>query len=298
MNVNRQGAILAVSAYTMWGLAPIYFKLIQQVPSLEILMHRIIWSTLLLLVIIVARKHISSVFKVLKQPKTLGIMLVSSALLAFNWWLFIWAVNNDRILDASLGYYINPLLNIALGMLFLGERLSKMQYLAVALALTGVVIQLVTFGSFPIIALSLAGSFAFYGLIRKMIAVDSMPGLLIESALLLTPAIIYWWMFAQSPSSNFFNNEWSLNALLLFAGILTTAPLLCFVAAARRLDYSTMGFFQYIGPSIMFLFGVFVYGEKVGADRWVTFAFIWSALAIYSYSSIHKHHKAKKAAMA
>lgn len=298
MNVNRQGAILAVSAYTMWGLAPIYFKLIQQVPSLEILMHRIIWSTLLLLVIMTARKHLKSVLTVLKQPKTLAIMLVSSALLAFNWWLFIWAVNNDRILDASLGYYINPLLNIALGMLFLGERLSKMQYFAVALALTGVIIQLITFGSFPIIALSLAGSFAFYGLIRKMISVDSMTGLLIESALLLTPAIVYWWMFAQSPSANFFTNEWSLNALLLFAGIVTTAPLLCFVAAARRLDYSMMGFFQYIGPSIMFLFGVFVYGEKVGADRWVTFAFIWSALAIYSYSSIYKHRKAKKAAMA
>ena len=200
-------------------------------------------------------------------------MLVSSALLAFNWWLFIWAVNNDRILDASLGYYINPLLNIALGMLFLGERLSKVQYVAVGLAFTGVVIQLVTFGSFPLVALSLAGSFACYGLIRKMINVDSMTGLLIESALLLTPAIVYWFMLAESPTSNLFSNDWSLSALLLFAGVLTTAPLLCFVAAARRLDYSTMGFFQYIGPSIMFLFGVFVYGEKVGADRWVTFAF-------------------------
>ena len=125
-----------------------------------------------------------------------------------------------------------------------------------------------------------------------------MTGLLIESALLLTPAIVYWFMLAESPTSNLFSNDWSLSALLLFAGVLTTAPLLCFVAAARRLDYSTMGFFQYIGPSIMFLFGVFVYGEKVGADRWVTFAFIWSALAIYSYSSIYKHRKNKKAALA
>ncbi|NVK23713.1 MAG: EamA family transporter RarD [Gammaproteobacteria bacterium] len=297
MTINKQGAILAVLAYTMWGLAPIYFKLIQHVPSLEILMHRIIWSTLLLFVVIVFRRRLGSVIAVLKQPRNLAIMVFSSTLLAFNWWLFIWAINNDKILDASLGYYINPLLNIALGMLFLGERLSKMQYVAVGLALTGVIIQLVTFGSFPVVALSLAASFACYGLIRKTIAIDSMTGLLIESALLLTPAIVYWWLFAASPSANLLDNNWSLNTLLLFAGVLTTAPLLCFVAAARRLNYSTIGFFQYIGPSLMFLFGVFVYGEKVGADRWVTFGFIWSALVIYSYSSLAAHRKQKKAAM-
>lgn len=290
-NTNRQGVLLAVAAYVMWGIAPVYFKLIESVPSVEILMHRIIWSLVVLFLIISGKKHWHNISKIFRNPKTLLTLTISSCFLAFNWWLFIWAVNNERILDASLGYYINPLLNIALGMIFLGERLSRLQYFAIGLALIGVLIQLITFGSFPIVAFSLAASFAIYGLIRKKIHVDSVSGIFIESLILVIPAILYWWFLADSHASNLTINTVSLNMLLVLAGVVTTAPLLCFVAAARRLEYSTMGFLQYIGPSIMFLFGVFVYGENVGQDRWLTFAFIWSALAVYSFATIQKIRK-------
>lgn len=290
---TKHGMIYAVFAFVMWGLAPLFFKQLQFMPSLEILAHRVIWSALLLVVIIGLRKNLHKVKAILTEPKTLLVLVVSASLLGFNWWLFIWSINNDHILDASLGYYINPLLNIALGTLFLKERLSKLQYTAVALAVVGVMIQVVTFGSFPIIAFSLAISFAIYGLIRKLAAVDAMPGLLIESLVLILPAIVYWYGFADSPAANLLENSWYLNALIIGAGLVTTAPLLCFVEAARRLEYSTLGFFQYIGPSIMFMFAVFYYHEQFDQERWVTFGFIWAALVVYSYSSYRNMKKLK-----
>lgn len=297
MNTNaKQGVFLAIAAYFMWGVIPAYFKLLDSVDSVEILMHRIIWSSLLLAIIISVKQNWMQISNIFRSPKTLVILVASSAILGFNWWLFIWAINNNHILDASLGYYINPLLNVGLGMLFLGERLSKLQYAAVSLAFIGVAIQVITFGSFPIVAFALATSFAIYGLIRKMVSVDSVSGLLVESMLLVIPAFLYWWFMVPTPSSNFADNSIGFNLLLMSAGIVTTAPLLCFVAAARRLNYSTMGFFQYIGPSIMFIFGVFIYGEQVGQDRWVTFGFIWVALVIYSIASILKIKKDNKAA--
>ena len=289
--VKKQGVIFALLAYGMWGLAPLYFKQIADIPSMEILVHRIIWSTLLLGIIIGVQKQWASIRNVLRSPKTARLMLLSASLIGFNWWLFIWSINNDHILDASLGYYINPLLNVALGMLFLGERLSKLQYAAVGLAVTGVAIQLITFGSFPIIAFGLALSFAFYGLIRKTVAVDSVAGLLIESLLLVTPAALYWWFAADSYAVNMLENSLGLNLWLMTAGLVTTLPLLCFVAGTRRLNYSTMGFFQYIGPSIMFMFAVFMYKEPMGQDRWVTFGFIWSALVVYSAATLQSLRK-------
>jgi chloramphenicol-sensitive protein RarD len=294
MNTNaKQGVLLAIAAYLMWGVIPAYFKLLNSMVPTEILMHRIIWSSLLLVIIISMKKNWIQISNILKKPKTLLILIASASILAFNWWLFIWAINNNHLLDASLGYYINPLLNVALGMFFLGERLSKLQYAAVALAFIGVTIQVVTFGSFPVVAFALAISFSVYGLIRKTVSVDSVSGLLMESLLLTIPAVIYWWFMVPTNASNMLNNSIGFNLLIMAAGLITTAPLLCFVAAARRLNYSTMGFFQYIGPSIMFRFAVFIYGEKVGEDRWVTFGFIWMALIIYSVASILKIKKDK-----
>ena len=289
----KHGVIYALLAYTMWGIAPLFFKQMQFMPSLEILAHRVIWSALLLVVIIGIRNNLHKVKAIVKNPRQISILMVSACLLGFNWWLFIWSINNDHILDASLGYYINPLLNIALGMVFLKERLSKLQYAAVVLAITGVAIQIITFGSFPYIAISLAVSFAIYGLIRKTVSVDAMPGLLIESLVMIVPAFVYWFVFANSSATNLFENSLAVNALIIGAGVVTTGPLLCFVEAARRLNYSTLGFFQYIGPSLMFLLAVFVYGEEFGQDRWVTFGFIWAALVVYSYASYRNSRKPK-----
>lgn len=293
---QRKGVILACMAFFMWGLAPIYFKLLQHISAFEILMHRVIWSVLFLIVIITLRQQWPRIRHVVKEPKLMLMLLITATLLGFNWGLFIWAVNNNHMLDASLGYYINPLLNVLLGMLFLGERLRKWQGVAVVLAFSGVVIQLISFGSFPVVAFSLAGSFAIYGLLRKKLAVESLPGLLLEAVILLPVALIYWWFMVPTASSDLTVNDWQSNVLLISAGVITTLPLLCFTGAAKRLPYTTLGFFQYIGPSLMFVLAVIFYGEVFDIQRLTTFAFIWSALAIFSWDSFRQSKKRKQQA--
>ncbi len=293
---SKQGVFFAIAAYAMWGVAPIYFKTISQVPALEILAHRIIWSFGLVLILLVAGRKLHRVTAAFKAPKQLVLLGAASLLIGCNWFLFIWATTNDFILDASLGYFINPLLNVAIGMLIFGERLRKLQLAAVLLALAGVVIQLVTFGSIPWIALVLAGSFATYGALRKKLPFDSLTGLWLEVALLLPIALIYFPFFAQSSASNMTVNNWQLNGLLIMAGVVTTLPLLCFTAAAQRLRYSTLGFFQYIGPSIMFVLAVFLYKEPLQIERLLTFAIIWAALALYSYDALRAHQQTRLAA--
>ncbi|WP_404342617.1 EamA family transporter RarD [Pseudoalteromonas mariniglutinosa] len=292
---QRKGVILACLAFFMWGLAPIYFKLLQEISAFEILMHRVIWSVLFLVLIITARQHWHRLSAVIKQPKLIVMLIVTATLLGFNWGLFIWAVNNNHMLDASLGYYINPLLNVLLGMLFLGERLRKWQGVAVALALAGVVLQLISFGSFPVVAFSLAGSFAIYGLLRKKLPIESLPGLLLEALILLPVALIFWWFMTPSASSDLTLNDWYSNILLISAGVVTTLPLLCFTGAAKRLPYSTLGFFQYIGPSLMFILAVSFYDEVFDAERIITFVCIWSALALFSWDSLRQSKKNKQA---
>jgi len=293
-NESKAGVLFALAAYGMWGFAPMYFKLLQDMPALEIMVHRIVWSVAALFILLVALRHHHKVFRVLQSPKTLMILLVSGILLAGNWGLFIWAVNEDHLLDASLGYYINPLLNVFLGRLFLGEKLRRLQQCAVALAVTGVAILIISFGKLPWIALVLASSFAIYGLLRKKIAVESIPGLAIESVIML-PFAIWFWITMASPASNMFTNTISMNLILVAAGIVTVAPLLCFTAAARRIQYSTLGFFQYIGPSIMFVLAVMLYGEPLDNERLITFGFVWSGLVLFSFDSIRHYRKQRKA---
>ncbi|MGL5040791.1 MAG: EamA family transporter RarD [Aeromonas sp.] len=291
--IQRQGVICALCAYTLWGIAPIYFKTIAAVPAAEILTHRMIWSCLLLLVLTLVSRQWHKVQKILRQPKVLVTLLFTSVMIAGNWLLFIWAINNGHMLDASLGYYINPLFNVLLGMLFLSEKLRRLQWLAVALAFAGVAIQLIAFGSLPWIALVLASSFAMYGLIRKKLALDALTGLLIETMIMLPPAAIYLWGFADSPTSHLSANDWHLNLLLIAAGAITTVPLLCFTAAATRLKLSTLGFFQYIGPSLMFILAVTLYGEELAIDKQLTFACIWSALVLFTFDGLRQGRSAQ-----
>ena len=289
----KSGIINAVSAYFLWGLAPIYFKLISDINASEIMVHRILWSCLLLLIIVIATRKSASLISILKQPKIVARLALSATFLLVNWFLFIWAVNNDHILDASLGYYINPLLSVALGMVFFGERLSKKQLFAVCLAILGVLIQLVIVGSLPIISLALAGTFGIYGLLRKKMHLDSFAALLIESALMLPLALSYWYFFLATPTSNLLVNSMELNVTLMFAGVVTTAPLLCFTAAAKRLSLSTLGFFQYIGPSMMFLLATFYYQENLQLGKLATFVFIWIALVLFSLDSFKTYKLSK-----
>ncbi|AZN31723.1 MULTISPECIES: EamA family transporter RarD [unclassified Pseudoalteromonas] len=296
-NEQRKGGIFACLAFLMWGLAPIYFKQIQHVSAFEILTHRVVWSVVFLVLVVSVLKYWDKVKRIVAQPKIILMLVLTSSILGFNWGLFIWAVNNNQMLDASLGYYINPLLNVLLGMLFLGERLRKLQGFAVFLAFAGVVLQLVSFGSFPVVAFSLATSFAIYGLLRKKLPVEALPGILLEALILLPVALIYWWVMAPTPTSDLALNDWHTNALLISAGIITTLPLLCFTGAAKRLQYTTLGFFQYIGPSLMFMLAVVFYDEVFDAERVITFACIWSALAIFTWDSYHQSRKRKKAAV-
>ena len=201
-------------------------------------------------------------------------LVATSILVGANWLIFIWAVNSNHMLDASLGYYINPLINVLLGMLFLGERLRKLQWFAVALAAIGVLIQLIAFGSVPIVAIALAFSFGFYGLLRKKVSLEAQTGLFIETLVMLPLAATYLLFIADSPTSDFSMNPMQLNLLLVAAGVITTIPLLCFTGAATRLKLSTLGFFQYIGPSLMFLLAVLIYGEAFTSDKAITLSLI------------------------
>lgn len=288
---TRQGIFFALAAYFMWGIAPAYFKLIQQVSADEILTHRIIWSFFFMLALISLGRSWPKVRAACQNRKRLLLLAVTALLIGGNWLLFIWAVNNHHMLEASLGYFINPLVNVLLGMLFLGERFRRMQWVAVALAFTGVLVQLWQFGSLPIIGLGLAFSFAFYGLLRKKIAIDAQTGMLIETLWLLPVAAAHLFLFADSPTSHLSANPWSLNLLLVAAGIVTTVPLLCFTAAATRLRLSTLGFFQYLGPTLMFLLAVTFYGETIGQDKLVTFGFIWAALILFTLDALYTQRK-------
>lgn len=278
---TRQGIFFALGAYFIWGIAPVYFKLIQQVAPGEIMTHRVIWSFFFMLVLLTASRHWHHVRTVARHPKKVLLLALSAVVICGNWLLYIWAVNNHHLLEASLGYFINPLLNVLVGMVFLGERFRRLQWLAVALAACGVLIQVWQFGSVPVIALGLAVSFSFYGLLRKKIGVDAQSGMLIETSWLLIPAAIYLFCIADSSTSHLGNNPISLNLLLAAAGVITTVPLMLFTAACGRLKLSTVGFFQYLGPTLMFMLAVLFYGEQMTSDKVVTFGFIWLALALF-----------------
>ncbi|WP_153448003.1 EamA family transporter RarD [Vibrio algicola] len=293
---TQQGVLFAVLAYIMWGIAPIYFKALGDVSPFEILCHRVIWSFIFLAVLLYFTKGWGLIKTTLKSKTKVLYLLVTSVTIGLNWLIFIWAISVDHMLDASLGYYINPLFNVLLGMIFLNEQLRKMQWFAVALASMGVLVQLIVFGSVPIIAIGLAVTFGIYGLLRKKVNLDAFTGLFIETLVLLPVALAYLFIFADTATSHLTNNHWQLNALLISAGIVTTLPLLCFASAAVRLRLATLGFIQYIGPSLMFLLAVFVYGEAFTSDKIITFAFIWAALILFTWDGLNNNANNKKQA--
>ncbi|MDN3650183.1 EamA family transporter RarD [Reinekea marina] len=284
---QNQGVIFALVAYTFWAFAPIYFKLIDQVPATEILTHRVIWSLLITLIIIALTNRKAALLEALKSSKTRKYLLLTTLLIGGNWGVFIWSVNDNRMLDASLGYYINPLINIILGMLFFAERLDRPQIIAAALCVIAVGFELIQFGKVPWVALFLATSFALYGFFRKKLGVDSFVGMALETGLLL-PIFAVYFLWMPHTTLNLTENSTSLNALLVLAGPVTMIPLLCFAAAANRISLSALGFFQYIGPSGMFLLAVFVYDEPFSTEKLITFSIIWSALAILIWDNILK----------
>lgn len=278
----QRGYILGLSAYIIWGLFPLYFKAIQSVPAVEIIVHRVLWSAMFGSLLLLVWKHPGWWRELRDNPRRLAILALSGALIAGNWLTYVWAVNNGRMLEASLGYYINPLVNVLLGMLLLGERLRRLQWLAVGLAAAGVAQQVWQVGGLPWVSLGLALSFGFYGLIRKQAPVAALPGLVVETWMLVPLALGWLLLHPQANSANlaFFSSSEAL--WLMAAGPVTLVPLVCFNAAARHLPYTTLGFLQYLAPTLVLLQAVLLFDEHLSSSTLIAFMFIWAGLAIYS----------------
>jgi chloramphenicol-sensitive protein RarD len=277
----RTGLLLGVGAYLSWGLMPLYFRLIGQVPASEIVAHRVVWSLLFLALLIAVLRRWASVRAALASRTSLLILAATSLLIGINWLLFTWAVTHSHVLAASLGYYLNPLVNILLGVMLLKERLSPAQIVATGLAATGVLVLAIGAGAGTglWISLALAASFALYGFLRKVAPAGALEGLTVETAL-LAPVAIGWIAIVQANDSAGFTAHGPLIAFLVaLGGVITAIPLLLFTGAARRLPYSTLGFLQYIAPTLQFLIGVF-YGERLTLPHIICFAAIWTALAL------------------
>jgi chloramphenicol-sensitive protein RarD len=276
------GMLYAAGAFLSWGLFPLYFHAIKHVPASEILAHRMAWSLVFLMLVLLVRRQWKWLPEVLGKPKVVGSFLASAFLLSANWFVYIWAVNNGHVVDASLGYFINPLVNVLLGMLVLKEKLRRGQWLAIGVAATGVAWLTWQAGQVPYIALVLALSFGAYGLLRKTAALAALEGLSFETLILFPLAAAYLGWLVYSGQSVFVNAESdSTRWLLAAAGPTTAIPLLLFAAGARRIPMSVLGTLQYMSPSLQMLLGVWVFHEAFSPSRLVGFLFIWSALAIY-----------------
>lgn len=286
-SASKSGAIYAVLAYSAWGLFPIYWKFLTQVPAVELVSHRIVWSMVLLIGLLLAQHRISEFRELWRSPKSICSLLLTTTLIAGNWCIYIYGVNSGHIVETSLGYYINPLITVLLGSIVLKEKLNFAKKVAVLLAAIAVSNFIWHFGQVPWIAISLAFSFAFYGLFRKLIKVTPIVGLTVET-LLATPIALLYIGYASATGTGHFGSSWQVSLLLIGCGIVTALPLLWFNNAAKHLQLSTLGFFQYIAPSLQLLIGVALYRESFTAIHAVTFLLIWSAIAIFSISSLRK----------
>jgi chloramphenicol-sensitive protein RarD len=288
---DRSGLAAAVGAFLIWGLFPLYLKPLSDVPALQILAHRIAWCCLLVFAWLAWRGELGAVRRALADPGTRLRLVASASLISVNWLVYVWAVTNGQVVEASLGYFINPLLNVVLGVLVLKERLNRAQWIAVTLAALGVAYLTAFAGRPPWIALVLAASFGTYGLIRKMAAVESVPGLAAET-LLLAPFAVGWLLWCEAQGSGAFGHASAgVNALLLGSGLATALPLALFAYGARLIRYSTIGLLQYVGPTLQFLIGVLVFGEPFPRARAVGFVLIWLGLVFYAADSLWRSRK-------
>ncbi len=280
------GVLSAVGAFLIWGLSPIYFKTLAHVPAFEILLHRMVWSFIFLFPLVIFMGRWKEFTAAIANRKTFLILIGTTLLVSGNWFVFIWAINSGKILHTSLGYFINPLINVVLGMLFLKERLRPAQTAAVILAAAGVVYMTIEVGELPWISLFLAFSFGFYGLIRKTAAVNALIGLTVETLLLFIPASVYLYYISTLGTGSFLAINVKTDLLLTGAALVTALPLLLFTAGARRIHFATIGMLQYIAPSSTFILAVFIYNEPLQTAQFRAFILIWISLIIYSADSV------------
>ncbi|MBQ9877014.1 MAG: EamA family transporter RarD [Campylobacter sp.] len=283
-NSQTTALILGISTFVMWGVFPIYFKMLEQASALEVLAHRIIWSVVFLLIFIKYKNRIRNLQEILHNKKTLKTLFITGLFIASNWGIYIYAVNSDQILESGLGYFINPLFSMLLGAIFLKERLNLAGKISVFLVFIAIAIQIYSLGKLPFISIILPASFAIYGLLKKKLAVPSMEGLFVETMLLFPFALLYGLFLCGSGSAEFGLNR--LAPIFIFSGIVTVLPLITFNLAAQKLSLSTLGFMQYISPTMQILIAVFMYGENLDFYKIISFIIIWIGIAIVSIDNL------------
>ncbi len=283
---SNTGVLFALSAFAFWGITPLYYRPIDHIGAGEILAHRILWTVVLIPILLIVLRRFGSFGAALKSRRTVGLLCLSGAMIVGNWFIFVWAVTHGQVLETSLGYFINPLFSIFLGVLFLGERLRPAQQLALVLAAVGVMYLVIDHGSLPWVAIALPLLFGLYGLIRKHVNVDPLSGLWIETLTVVPFALVYVAYLFSNGEAHFGGGHAQDTTLLLLGGPVTIFPLTMFAAAARRIDLSTLGFTQYVAPSLTFLLAIFFFHEGFGRTQLITFSFIWVSLAIFALDGL------------
>ncbi len=287
----NKGVLSGISAYLIWGFFPIYLKALQSVPALQIMLHRVVWAFVFVLLLILFRSRWNGISASLRKPRVILIYSFTALLLAANWLIYIFGVNSEQVVQTSLGYFINPLLSVALGVVFLNERLRPLQWLPVALAGIGVLYLTIQYGSLPWIALALALTFGLYGLIKKIAPLSALDSLFVETGIIFLPALFYL-LFSEFKGAGAFGHQgWQISILLAFSGVVTALPLLLFGRAARAIPLSLLGILQYIAPTVQFLLGVFLFQESFSFTRLIGFALIWIALLIFSLEGYFHRRK-------
>jgi chloramphenicol-sensitive protein RarD len=283
---SAAGAFYGVIAFIAWGFLPIYWKLLKDIPAVEILAHRIFWSFLLMGGIFLWKNNIAVIKETVKDRRNIRNVLLCSFFITINWGTYIWAVNSNMILESSMGYYINPLMVVLLGMTVLKEKLNVIQYISIGFAVAGVTIMTIQFGQIPWVSLLIAATFALYGLFKKLLRVDSLVGMVLETTTIMPLALGYIMFKLVSGQSALYSVSLSTLVILLFSGAATAIPLLWYAMGAARVKFATLGFLQYISPTISLIIGIFVYGEEFTSTHLLSFSFIWIGLIIYSFSNI------------
>lgn len=289
----KKGVLFGIGAYVLWGMFPLYWKMLQHVPAIQLIAHRILWSFILLIVFIVVLGRREKFLASIKQPRILWIYSASALLISTNWLVYVWAVNHEYIVETSLGYFINPLISVLLGVVFMRERLRPLQWLPVFLAAGGVVYLTLQYGKLPWISLVLAFSFGIYGLVKKIAPLNSVNGLTLETGILGIPALLLLVISEVNGEGAFLNTGMESDLLMVGAGVATTIPLLMFSSAAQLIPLSLVGILQYIAPTLQLLLGVIVYGEPFTKVQWVGFGMVWIALLIYTIEGFSNHYKHK-----
>ncbi|MDX9992180.1 MAG: EamA family transporter RarD [Anaerolineales bacterium] len=289
--MDKKGLLLALGAYFTWGLFPMYWKLLQAVPAPQLLGHRIVWSFVLLIVMLSLRGGIKALRPKIFDLKILGIYAIAAILVGINWLVYVWAVNASFIVETSLGYFINPLLSVVLGMIFFKERLRPLQWIPILLATSGVVYLTILYGRLPWIALTLAFSFGFYGLVKKMAPLNSAEGVTLETGILFMPALIYLVFVEINGAGAFAHSGLSATLLMIGAGLVTTIPLLMFAAATHRIPLTMVGLMQYLAPTMQFLIGIFVYQESFSIQQLLGFGLVWLGLLAFAAESLYRNRR-------